>query len=73
MKKNKNLDIDLQITIRYAKVKVYVDDDIYDKDELKDIEYAVNIFSREILIDKTYVAFEKSKYAKRFLTEKGWL
>lgn len=73
MSKTSNIiDTDIEITIKYAKVKVHVADELFDENEIKEIEFAVSSFSREIKIDKTYVAFDDSKYEKHFLTEHGW-
>ena len=72
MKKRIPTSTDIEITISYANVKAYVYDEIFDDDEADKIQKAVVAFSREISIDKTYVAYKGTKYENTFLTEKGW-
>ena len=72
MKQRIPTSTDIEITISYANVKAYVYDEIFDDDEADKIQKAVIAFSREISIDKTYVAYKGTKYENTFLTEKGW-
>jgi len=71
-KKQKHSIIDIEIVIKYANVHASISEDVYDKDDIKTIKDAINVFSREIIIDKTYVAFNDSKYNNTFLAEEGW-
>ena len=72
MKQRIPTNTDLEIKISYANVKAHIYDEFFNDDEINEIQEAVAVFSREICIDKTYVAYKGTKYEKTFITEKGW-
>lgn len=63
---------DLIFTFKYAKVEVDVDPDVYSDEDLVLIQQQVDMLSKEINVDKTYVDYKGTKYEKTFMYEDGW-
>lgn len=63
---------DLIYTFKYCCMNVECDEEMYDSKQIDKIRWSVKQLSREIVIDKTYVSYEGTKFEKTFITEKGW-
>ena len=64
--------IDLIFTFKYCCMDVVCDEDMYDKEQIKEIKRIVAHLSKEIMIDKSYVSYEGTKFEKTFIREEGW-
>lgn len=63
-----------EIVYAFKDVRVNFDlnPNVYDEKDVKKVEDALEILSKEIWIDKTYVDFEGTKFEKTFMYESGW-
>lgn len=71
-KKKKQSGKKLLLVFKYAKIFTDANPEIYDEQQQKIIQKIANEASKEIYIDKTYVAYKDSKYEKTFISEEGW-
>lgn len=65
-------DSDLIFTFKYCSLDVECNPDIYDDVQILKIKQIVRELSKEIVIDKTYVKYEGTKFEKTFITKHGW-
>ncbi len=72
--KNKDDSFDFDLMFEFSDVKFFViaNPDVYDDDEVAKIEEIVNVMSRKIYIDKSYVDFPENKHNDTFLELEGW-
>lgn len=63
---------DLVVTIDGMKFKVDVNPDVYSTTEKEKICNIVDHMSKRIVIDKTYVSYEGSRWKNAFLVEDKW-
>lgn len=63
---------DLEFIFKNCKLIANFDPDYYDDEEKSKIEEIIKTASKEIHIDKTYVAFKGSNFEKTFIKEQGW-
>ena len=72
-KKNKKTEYyDLTFTFKYVCVNFQVDPDVYSKKDIKEIQKILQVLTKEITIDKSYVDFNLNKHDNVFLTLNGW-
>lgn len=75
--KNTNIDshvknIDIIFNFKDVEMSVVVDNAIYDEEEIKHIVDIVDIMSKNISIDKSYVDFPRNKHQDTFMNLEGW-
>lgn len=68
-----NKDYNLIFKFSDIKLDLCVNPDIYDNNEFNIIKQIITGASDIILIDKTYVQYNNTKYEKTFITEDGWI
>ena len=71
-RRKKDGDFEPMLVFRNVDVTVVVDSDLYDEKESDKIAKIVEAASKNICIDKSYVAYEGTKYEKTFFKEEGW-
>lgn len=71
-RRKKDNNFELLVVFRNVDVNIIVDSDMYDEEESDKIVKIVEIASKNIYIDKSYVAYEGTKYEKTFFKEAGW-
>lgn len=76
LSKNKDLlnleNPNLIIKILNLKCKVEVNEDVYSNEDKENIKNIINMMSKEIWIDKTYVDFKRNRWRDAFIVEKMW-
>lgn len=63
---------ELIICIKNSRISIEVNPEVYDDYDFKEIRRIVKGMSREIWIDKTYVAYKGSRWENAFIVEKNW-
>jgi len=69
---NQSDDNNLMFVFKFACVDVHADPEMYDEEQIDLLIQRVELLSKEIYIDKTYVDYEGTKYEKTFMYEDGW-
>ena len=67
-----NDDFDLMFEFDDVKMFVIANPDMYDDDDVAKIEEIVDVMSKRIYIDKSYVDFPENKHQDVFLELEGW-
>lgn len=60
------------VVFRDVDMEIVINHDAFTKEQADEILDIVNIASKNIYIDKSYVAYEGTKYEKVFFKEDGW-
>lgn len=64
--------IELEYVMKNVKFDVEFDPNVFDEDEQQELREYVNVMSKEIPIDKTYVEFNGNPRKSAFMREDGW-
>ena len=66
------IDTDLIFKFEDVPVICHADPSVYTDDDIENLTFVVSTICREILIDKSYVAFDGNPYEKTFMKDDGW-
>ena len=72
IKKQAILPENLNLSFKFAKIQTSCNPQVFDDEQCKKIINIVDIISKSITIDYTFVNHKNTKYEKTFITEEGW-
>ena len=72
IKKQDILPENLNLSFKFAKIQTSCNPQVFDDEQCKKIINIVDIISKSITIDYTFVNHKNTKYEKTFITEEGW-